>query len=548
MDRLRGSRRLLVAAGALLAVLAFVGGPAAAQKQKPKSGGTAVFGHDFLEPFCLNPYRASCFILNAQMATVPVLAGAYRQQPDFTFEPLLVDKVEVRKSPFSLTYRIEPKAEWSDGVPVSAHDLVFTRDTLADPENEVFPQEGYGLIVESKVLDAKTVRFVFERPFPLWKALFPFVLPKHAIQGHDFDTVWDNGITNPATGEPIGSGPFVLSSWVRGEQMTLTRNPNWWGRRPAFLDRLLVKFYPLFAPKTVAQALAEREVDVISPQATQPTLAGLPGIDFQSGPIGAFEHVSFNVGSTTMPLLREQWFREAVAYALDRKGAAAAFASALGGPDHGVQQSLTHLSQEPAYRRHFARYSYDPQRVRRIMLRHGCALGDDGIWSCAGTRASLRLTTTTQNPPRSAAQARLAVAAREAGFELVAENVFAGIFFPVRLPTGDFDLAIYPWGWNGDPPPLSVRYGCGSSSNFTRYCSAEVDELLGSAEEEPLSESRRRSVVNRADAILAEDLPSVPLAQRMTFMYSRDRLRGLEDTATAAGPTWNAEEWWIAEE
>jgi peptide/nickel transport system substrate-binding protein len=548
MDLLRGSRLLLVAAGALLAVLVLAGGTAAAQKQKPKAGGTATFGHDFLEPFCLNPYRASCFILNAQMATVPVLAGAFRQQPDFTFEPLLVDKVEVRKSPFSLTYRIEPKAEWSDGTPVSAHDLVFTRDTLADPENEVFLQDGYGLIVEATVLDAKTVRFVFESPFPLWKALFPFVLPKHAIEGHDFDTVWNDGIVNPGTGEPIGSGPYVLSSWVRGEQMTLTRNPNWWGRRPAFLDRLQVRFYPPFGQKPVAQALAEGEVDVIAPQATQPTLAGLPGIDFQSSPVASFEHVSFNVGSTTMPLLREQWFRQAVAYALDREGAAAAATIALGGPNHGVQQSLTFLSQEPAYRRHFARYSYDPKRVRRVMLRHGCALGDDGIWSCAGTRASLRLTTTTQSAHRSAAQAHLAAAAREAGLELIVENVFAGTFFTVRLPTGDFDLAIYSWGWNGDAPALSLRYGCATNFNFTRHCSDEVDDLLRSAEEDALSETRRRSVVNRADAILAEDLPSVPLHRRMTFMYSLERLRGLEDTATVAGPTWNAEEWWIDEE
>lgn len=228
----------------------------------------------------------------------------------------------MREEPFTLTYRIERKAEWSDGTPVTADDFVFTLETLLDPANQIADRGGHVRIVQATALDAKTVRFVFDRPYPAWKSLFPHVLPKHALEGSDFDTVWTDGITNPATGEPIGSGPFLLTAWNRGVKMTLSRNPNWWGRRPAFLDAIDIRFFP-FSQAAMTQALADGSIDVMSPQTVQPALAGLPGIELQTSQTPFFEHISFNVASTTTPLLREKWFREAVAYALDREGATA---------------------------------------------------------------------------------------------------------------------------------------------------------------------------------------------------------------------------------
>ena len=544
MPRLPGSRRLLLAAGALIAMLVVAGG-AAAQHEKPVAGGTAVFGAEF-EPPCVNPYVNPCPQFFTRLATVPTLAGAYRQRPDFTFEPVLVDRAPVRESPFSLTFHIEPRAEWSDGTPVTADDFVFTLDTLLDPANDILDRTGYDRIVEATALDAKRVRFVFGEPYPAWRTLFPHVLPKHALEGHDFDTVWNNGIVNPTTGDPIASGPFTLSAWDRGVEMTLTRNPGWWGARPALLDSIVVRFVGF--GQAPAQALANGTVDVIDAQAVQPTLTGVPGIALEQIPGPSLEHLDFNVGSATMPLLREQWFREAVTSALDREDLANDLGAVFASHGLGVQDSLAYRSQQPEYRPHFSRYGYDPARAREIMARHGCVLGGDGIWSCGGVRASLRLTTTTGNPSRSFVQAHMQASAREAGIELVLENVFAGTLFGVRLPAGDFDLVIFTWPTSfGDPLGLVGLYGCGGGSNFMRYCSDDVTGLLEDSARE-LTEGRRRALVNRADAIMADDLPSVPLFQRPLFMYSDASVRGLAENPTATGPTWNAEEWWISGE
>lgn len=542
MKRLRTSRWWLVTAGALL-VLAFAGSPAAADEPAPNVGGTARLGLP-QEPSCLNAYLSQCFG-SPLLATGPVLAGAYRQRPDFTFEPVLVDRVRVEHetsvSWFKLTYRLERDAEWSDGTPVTAADFVFTLETLLDPANDIVSRDGYDQITRTTVLDEKTVRFTFERPYPAWKTLFPQVLPKHVLEGRDFDTVWNGGITDPATGEPIGSGPFLLTGWDRGVQITLSRNPNWWGEHPAFLDSLVLRVIP--PAHLLAQALTDGTIDASYPGGPFPGLAETPGIALQSPPGASFEHLDFNVGSETMPLLGEPWFREATAYALDRQGAVTEVWG-LHSPGIETFQSLTYFGQQPEYRPHFDRYSYDPERAGDIMRDHGCVLAGDGIWTCAGTRASMRFATTTENAFRAQFQARVQADARAAGFELVTDNSPAGLLFSTRLPERDYDLVMFTWGSPRGPSAPGNLYGCNGVQNSMGYCSEPVTRLFEEADEET-SEDRRRSFVNRGDAILADDLASIPLFQRPSFLYSRVSLRGLEENPSEQGPTWNAEEWWI---
>mgnify|MGYP006353019547 CR=1 FL=1 len=289
-------------------------------------------------------------------------------------------------------------------------------------------------------------------------------------------------------------------------------------------------------------------VDVITPFAVQPALAATPGIEFQSSPATFYEHLDFNVGPGTKPLLGEQWFRQAVAYALDRDGATAAVAQATDSPDHGVLQSLTHFSQHPDYKEDFDRYSYDPERVSRIMRRHDCTLGGDGIWSCNGTRASIRFATTTNNLVRGTIQSHLQAGAQTAGIELVTDNSSPPILFGQRLPARDFDAVLFTFITGGDGFGLDPLFACDGPSNFMGYCSEPVTRLLQEANEES-SEGKRRSLVHRAGAILAEDAASIPILQRPRFLYLRARLHGIEDNPSLLqGVTWNAEEWWVAEE
>jgi len=142
----------------------------------------------------------------------------------FTLYGLLARSVDTDDARDFVTFTLDPAAHFSDGVPVTADDVVFSWQLLRDhgrPNHRSY----YAKVVRADILNARTVRFDLtgsdDRELPLILGLMP-VLPKHAI--------------NPATFEqttltkPIGSGPYVVSDVDTGKSVTFKRDPNYWGR------------------------------------------------------------------------------------------------------------------------------------------------------------------------------------------------------------------------------------------------------------------------------------------------------------------------------
>jgi peptide/nickel transport system substrate-binding protein len=504
----------------------------------PRDGGMAVVGLD-QEPPCLNVLLARCRLASTLATAGVALPGAFGVTPTLAYEPVLVNRVDVTTDPFALTYHIRPEAVWSDGVPVGADDFIFSLG--ATLEGEVQTRAGYELITDAAKIDEKTVKFVFSRPFAAWRTLFSNVLPAHVLQGRDLATVWESEVADPTTHEPIGSGPFLVSGWDRSESLRLSRNPRWWGPRRPFLDLALFRFIP----DTNARFQAERtgDVDLLSEQA-QLQIADLlrtPGVAVQSAPGLLMEHIEFNTSPAGMPLLGAVWFRQAVAYALDRSSLVPLHYGALG-VSYGEQDSLLYASVDASYLPHFARYAHDVAAVGAIMEAHGCSTGVDGIWVCGGVRASLKLATTTGNAPRALTQQTLQARVRAAGIELVADNSSPGVLFGIRLPAGDYELVMFAWQRTADPGRWLEVYRCGGASNFTAHCSDTVSGLLEAADTE-LDPLARTEQLNQADQALADDVPALPLFMYPSFLAHRTTLHGPLANPDA-GPTWNIQDWW----
>ena len=254
------------------------------------------------------------------------------------------------------------------------------------------------------------------------------------------------------------------------------------------------------------------------------------------------EHLDFNVGSDTMPLLREAWFRQAVVYSVDRAAVAAASFDTLI-PNYPALHNLTLSPVEAGYEPIFASYVYDLQAVAGLMVAHGCARAVDGIWSCGGNRASVRFATTSGNVQREFVQQQMVAQARAAGIELVPDNSPAGFLFGARLPAGQYELIMFTWVRGPGTPTVQDLYGCDGQSNFMGYCSPAVTDLGARADVE-LDSVVRAQLINDANRILAADVPSVPLFLRPAFLVHRTTLRGPEvNPGSLVIGTWNVEEW-----
>ena len=269
-DAVPRHRRSFVAL--LVAVVAVVGlvavGAPAAQAAKAKSGPVVTVGAEEFPPV-LNMITPEGNGVWTGMIVGPALARGYKLMPDFSYQPWLFAKdcTVTTISPFTVDCTIRPDAKWSDNVPITADDFKFTFDTIMNPKNNVVSRNGYDKIREFNVLSPTEFEMVFEEIFApyrdLWASTSTLVLPKHILQGRNFNKVWNTCICDPKTKKPISSGPMMVQSFTPDRQVTLVPNPNYWDKRATVSK---VVFIPITDSNSEINAFRSGEVDMIYPQ------------------------------------------------------------------------------------------------------------------------------------------------------------------------------------------------------------------------------------------------------------------------------------------
>ena len=136
-----------------------------------------------------------------------------RDEP-FTMYGLLAEKVEWPDDRKWIEFTLNPDAKWSDGVPVTVEDVIFTYELMTEKGRPPYNSRMKKIDRIEKTGERK-VRFTFndlaDREFPMIISLSP-VLPKHAINPETFDQ---------STLDPmIGSGPYVMDNIVPGKSIT----------------------------------------------------------------------------------------------------------------------------------------------------------------------------------------------------------------------------------------------------------------------------------------------------------------------------------------
>jgi peptide/nickel transport system substrate-binding protein len=142
----------------------------------------------------------------------------------FTLYGLLAQSIETDDARSFVIFHLDPEARFSDGTAVLAEDVLFSWALLRDkgrPNHRLY----YAKVAKAEAPDPLTVRFDFgganDRELPLILGLMP-ILPKHAI---DVATFEETSMT-----APLGSGPYRVTTVKPGASVTLTRNPDYWGR------------------------------------------------------------------------------------------------------------------------------------------------------------------------------------------------------------------------------------------------------------------------------------------------------------------------------
>src|SRR5215831_11001047 len=542
-------RKLWLFAGAVLAALALaatgsarVSGPDSASA---KSAGTLVFGAEQGggPDWCLNLILdVDCNAFWNVVFQTPVIRGAFIFTPKFAYKPDLITHYKFQTHPQRVTYYLRKNAKWSDGVPVTGKDWIFTWKTAVNPKYKDHIDPLGWQDIKSITGSKYVVKVTYKRNFAPWRQLFSYVLPQHALAGTDMLSVWNTCICNPKKGNaPIGDGPFLLTKYDAGSGITLQRNTKGWYGKPAKLDSIVFRF--ITNTNSEIQAIRSGEVDAIYPQ---PQLA-LADLRSQSGlkvvsHVGLqWEHIEVEQGAKGNPLSKQVWLRRALMQAFNREAAAHALYGTLN-PSVGPLQSLVRLKGEAGYSNDFGKWNYSPTRIATAMKAHNCTKGGDGIYSCNGTKVAFDFASTSGNALRTLAFTIFQDQAAKAGIQLRNAFVPAGTLFGSKLPAHDFDLAMFTYLVQVDPTYLINIFSCGLPSNYSEYCNKKVTSLLAQSNHE-LNPAKRLALVKAVGKIMASDVPMIPLYQRPTYLVYKTSVKGMVDNPTSQGPSFNAESW-----
>ena len=434
-----------------------------------------------------------------------------------------------------ITYRLRAGVRWQDGVPVSAHDVVWTLHAILDDRNPVRSRAGYDRVAKAEALDAHTVRVTLKQPWaPIVATLFSYgtapqyVLPAHLLEHQA------NLVTSSFGAHPIGNGPYRFVSWTRGDHLVYEPNPGYWRGAP-HLARIEVRVVP--DPGTNYTLLRTGELDwnLLSPSQRE-SLRTTAGLAFRTVPVALVAGIAIN---TAHPPLDDARVRRALAASIDRASISRKITFGRY-PVVDTAQPLGSWARDPAVHEP----GYDPAAADRLFDAAGWARGPDGTRARNGVPLALTYVQfpESQTGVRVATVVQSELAAR--GLRVTIKSLSnAQLFLPRAqggtLATGAFDLAYVPWQLGADPDD-SFLFACDGSANAMRWCDRTVDALERRALAAPSREARK-ALYAQIERRVAAAVPIIFLFDASYSYGYRTTLHGFSPNAFV--PTWNAYQW-----
>lgn len=498
----------------VLAALAALWPASCARREVPAAPPVTIYRHLEGEPPTLDPTVTNEEIgLRVEQMLFWPLVGIDRE---LRHVPALAASWNVSADGLTFDFRLDPKARWEDGTPVTSEDVAFTIDRVRDPKVPAVNWKwGFEDVAAVETPEPSRVVVRFRRPYA--QRLFAFSMPivSRAAFGRGVD----------AGRHPFASGPYRLESWEAKQTLTLVRRADQPAQAYPF-QKIVFRVIPDSAVTFRAGTLGQLdEFRVARDQRGEAERSP----DFQQHNRIALvprPTVVLLVWNCRNPLLSDPRVRLALMRAWPRAEVARRLfppegATLLSGPyPAGVRENAPDVAPPP----------YDPAASAKLLEEAGLAMGKDGFRQQRGRRASLEFLLPAGQPMYVNIGEILRDAYRKVGVDLVLRPMdwaayaqrFSAGEFEVLLNNYDFlppNLDPYPYYHSSQVPPA------GQNNGF--YRNAQADRLMEAAQTE-LDDARRIELYRQIHRLLAADPPADFLWTVGQYWGISRRLAGVE--------------------
>nr|WP_174257776.1 ABC transporter substrate-binding protein [Phytoactinopolyspora alkaliphila] len=462
-------------------------------------------------------------------------------------EPALAESLpEVNDDATQWTVTLRDDVTFHDGSEFDADDVVATFEAILDPEFASPLASSYAMLESVEKLGEREVRFHLDHPYAAFDTrMLLGIVPGEAVR--DPGPVEESSLNT----DPVGTGPYRLAEWRRGDQLVLEANEEYWGGVPD-VSRLTVVSAP--DDNTRAQRMRAGDFDgAWLPPKLAATFEGIDGMDVVANPSADWRGITM---PSDHPVTGDRDIRLALNLAVDREAMIETVLAGYGVPAFTLIPEALGVFYDPT-----AVFEHDVEAARRLLDEAGWLEGDDGIRVKDGQRAEFTVMYFPSETLRRDLGQAFVSDARAVGVEVSLEGVDRPAFRP-RIPEDAGVLGGGDFPFDPDPQvytSLHSRFADYDANNPflnpTAYRNDAVDAALD-AGRGSLDDDERVAAYRTIQRELIENPPYVMLA----FLDHTYVVRGDDWTGSAAvvephahgvawGPWWNLHEWeWRGEE
>jgi peptide/nickel transport system substrate-binding protein len=502
---------------ALLIATGSLGGAFAQQPRMPVKGGTLIVGIGADAP-SVNPVLSTG--IPDRLIGCSIYEGLIKFTADLEARPLLARSWNI--SADGKTYEFQLRAaKWHDGKPFTSEDVRYSLAEASPKYSSMFASAGRQIeAVEAPAPDKVIVKL--KQPFgalllSLSCAGGGAILPAHIFKGTELPS-------NPAsTAAPVGTGPFKLTEWQRGNFIRLSRNPDYWDTGKPYLDEVAIKIVPQAASRM--QALQSGEIDQIPGQFFPSSNHGLVRADrrLKLTTSGFPPGTTFGFFNVSRKPLDDPKVRQALFMATNRDYLVKTAWQGDGTPSPRPWTSAIKWAANPDID-YSKMYPFDPKGANALLDEAGLKRGANG------TRFAVGFAYAANSVEFGQVGLALQSMWKEIGVDVTVEALELATYMKRVYQDRNFDIAIDIYTSAGDPALGVARTFLTSAigrpyGNPSGYSNPEIDSLFDKGETETDQAVRGRSYA-AAQVILARDLPNMAIRDYRTIDASTTKLHG----------------------
>lgn len=442
---------------------------------------------------------------------------AEHKTKDDDVEPGVAERWEANADKSVWTFHLRKDARWSDGVPMTAEDFVWswrrmlTAELAAEYSQMLFALKNGREFYEKKLpagqigvkaVDPHKLEVTLVGPTPhfllvlLHTSWWP--VPRHVIEkfGDPLDRV------NPWTqeGNMVSNGAFKLKRNLFRQVIEVEKNPQYWDVANVKIDG--VRFYPLESDST-EERLFRR--GMLHQTAIVP-LDKIPGYREKHPDIYKQDpstSVYFYRINTSRPGLRDVRVRKALALAIDRESIVRNVTRAGQRPAGGIVPDMAGYPASNILK-------FDPEQARTLLAKAGYPGGKDF--------PKFEILINTSEAHRAIAEVIQQMWQQHLGIRVGILNQDFGVYLD-SMSRIDYD--VMRAGWNADyldPATFIDMWTTGNGNNNTHWSNAGFDRLVAASTQEG-DGAKRYEILRKAEEILLTEVPAIPI-----YFYTRSRL------------------------